>query len=87
MTFTISQSLLLYNKDLSGKWLINELTRVIIFYSLDVDKISTGTPEVIRRYMYTSKVESRRERIRRTDSSCDDESIKRTKIWKNMKKQ
>lgn len=86
MTFTISQSLLLYNNDLPRKWLINELTRVIIFYSLDVDKISTGTPEGIRTYMYTSKVENRWELIRRTDSSCDDESIKRTKIWKNMKK-
>lgn len=79
--------MLLYNNDLPRKWLINEFTRVIIFYSLDVDKISTGTPEVIRTYMYTSKGESRRERIRRTNPSCGDESIKRTKIWKNMKKQ
>ena len=79
--------MLLYNNDLPRKWFIKELTRVIIFYSLDVDKISTGTPEGIRTYMYTSEVESRRERIGRADPSFSDESIKRTKIWKNMKKQ
>lgn len=77
----------LYNNDLPRKWLINELTGVIIFYSPEVNKLSTETPEVIRAYMYTSKEESRRERIRSTDSSCGDESIKRTKLWKNMKKQ
>ena len=32
--------MLLYNNDLPRKWLINEFTRVIIFYSLDVDKSS-----------------------------------------------
>lgn len=50
--------MLLYNNDLPRKWLINELTRVIIFYSPGVNKLSTETPEGIRAYMYTSKEES-----------------------------